>query len=160
MAAAMTVGMVGGGTGASCSASSWSMRFRRRLDNKTSRVRAGSVSASAISVADPYRTLKIERGASESEVKKAFRRLALQYHPDVCKGDNCTVRFHQINEAYDIVMNSLRGESMASEMEGYDSGVDESLRGMNDPDWDLWEEWMGWEGAGIRDYTSHINPYI
>lgn len=63
-----------------------------------------------------------------------------------------------------IVMDNLRGESNAREMyeEAYDDGGsrDEPMRGMNDPDWDLWEEWMGWEGAGIRDYSSHINPYI
>ncbi|KAL7222434.1 hypothetical protein ACSBR1_024180 [Camellia fascicularis] len=65
-----------------------------------------------------------------------------------------------------IVMSNLRGESSSSsscrsEMEEpYDAGIDEPMRGMNDPDWDLWEEWMGWEGAGIRDYSSHINPYI
>lgn len=35
-----------------------------------------------------------------------------------------------------------------------------SDEGMYDSGWDLWEEWMGWEGAGIRDYSSHINPYI
>ncbi|KAL3511990.1 hypothetical protein ACH5RR_024707 [Cinchona calisaya] len=113
------------------------------------------------SVADPYKTLRIHPGASESEVKKAFRQLALQYHPDVCKGSNCGVQFHQINEAYDIVMSNLREEESApQEMERYGGGIDDSFRGMNDPDWDLWEEWMGWEGAGIRDYTSHINPYI
>jgi len=47
--------------------------------------------------------------------------------------------------------------------ETYDTtyeGNDESFRGMHDPDWGYWEEWMGWEGAGIRDYSSHINPYI
>ena len=61
-------------------------------------------------------------------------------------------------------MDNLRGEANGSEMYGggveEDVGNDESLRGVNDPDWDLWEEWMGWEGAGIRDYSSHINPYI
>lgn len=61
-----------------------------------------------------------------------------------------------------IVMSNLRGESTTTpEMfETYDEGDDEQMRGMYDPDWDMWEEWMGWEGAGIRDYTSHINPYI
>ena len=59
-----------------------------------------------------------------------------------------------------IVMSNLRGESTQSQMEAYDDGIDDSFRGMNDPDWDMWEEWMGWEGAGSRDYTSHINPYI
>ncbi|XLT69702.1 hypothetical protein HN873_026141, partial [Arachis hypogaea] len=76
------------------------------------------------------------------------------YHPDVCRGSKCGV-----------VMSNLRGESNEIEMEMYkacddDAGIDEAMRGMNDPDWDLWEEWMGWEGAGIRDYSSHINPYI
>lgn len=62
-----------------------------------------------------------------------------------------------------VVMSNLRGETRAElEMvdEYDDSSNDESMRGMYEPDWDLWEEWMGWEGAGIRDYTSHVNPYI
>ncbi|KAI3677925.1 hypothetical protein L6452_37199 [Arctium lappa] len=46
--------------------------------------------------ADPYKTLRIHPGASESEVKKAFRQLALKYHPDVCKGSDCGIQFQQI----------------------------------------------------------------
>lgn len=119
------------------------------------------VSCASSAVSDPYKTLRIHRGASESEVRKAFRKLALQYHPDVCRGNNCGVQFHEINEAYDTVMSNLRVQSeekKKKEEEYYDP--DESFRGMYDPDWDMWEEWMGWEGAGIRDYSSHINPYI
>ncbi|KAG8388221.1 hypothetical protein BUALT_Bualt02G0103100 [Buddleja alternifolia] len=119
--------------------------------------RVSCVSFGAVS--DPYKTLRIQPGASEAEVKKAFRQLALQYHPDVCRGSNCEIQFHQINEAYDIVMSNLREElSTPPQMEMYDE--DEAMRGINDQDWELWEEWMGWEGAGIRDYSSHINPYI
>lgn len=60
-----------------------------------------------------------------------------------------------------VVMSNLRGELSNPEMQMYDmAGDDEQMRGMDDQDWDLWEEWMGWEGAGIRDYSSHINPYI
>ncbi|KAK4414003.1 Chaperone protein dnaJ 8, chloroplastic [Sesamum alatum] len=128
--------------------------------NKRKGLRVSCVSSAAVS--DPYKTLRIQPGASESEVKKAFRQLALQYHPDVCRGNNCGVQFHQINEAYDIVMSNLRGESKAPQMEMYEHyDADEPVRGMNDDeDWEMWEEWMGWEGAGIRDYSSHINPYI
>ncbi|XP_077236736.1 chaperone protein dnaJ 8, chloroplastic-like [Tasmannia lanceolata] len=124
------------------------------------------VCCSSASLTDQYRTLRIQPGASVKEVKKAFRQLALQYHPDVCKGKNCGVQFHRINEAYDIVMGSLResntdGEFYSSYQENGDEDYyDETMRGMNDSSWDLWEEWMGWEGAGIRDYSSHINPYI
>ena len=62
-----------------------------------------------------------------------------------------------------MVMSNLRDETSVAEMEYYgssDAGIDEPMRGMEDPEWDMWEEWMGWEGAGIRDYSSHINPYI
>ncbi|KAK9066039.1 hypothetical protein SSX86_015441 [Deinandra increscens subsp. villosa] len=107
---------------------------------------------------DPYEILRIQPGASESEVKKAFRQLALKYHPDVCKESDCGIQFQQINEAYDMVMSDLRCESNVAEMD--DGPLDEPMRGMDDPDWEMWEEWMGWEGAGIRDYSSHINPYI
>ncbi|XP_022720754.1 chaperone protein dnaJ 8, chloroplastic-like [Durio zibethinus] len=135
--------------------SSW-MQVKEKGKKKTAnRVR---VCCSASSHIDPYKTLRIQPGASESEVKKAFRQLALQYHPDVCRGSNCGVQFQTINEAYDIVMNNLREQSSQSKM--FEQGTDEPLRGMDRTDYDLWEEWMGWEGAGIRDYSSHINPYI
>ncbi|EYU40937.1 hypothetical protein MIMGU_mgv1a021065mg [Erythranthe guttata] len=79
----------------------------------------------------------------------------------ICRGSNCGVKFHQINEAYDIVISNLRGEVSTPQTEMCDDGdSEEGMRGMNDQDWELWEEWMGWEGAGIRDYSSHINPYI
>ncbi|CAJ1951447.1 unnamed protein product [Sphenostylis stenocarpa] len=155
--AAATAGVVGGNG----SSASW-MQFRGK-ERKHTKVNKSSVSCSySSSVMDPYKTLRIQRDASETEVRKAFRKLALQYHPDVCRGSNCGVQFHKINEAYDIVMASLRGETNTTETYEtyYDSDMDEPMRGMNDPDWDMWEEWMGWEGAGIRDYSSHINPYI
>ncbi|KAB2612710.1 chaperone protein dnaJ 8 [Pyrus ussuriensis x Pyrus communis] len=155
--ACVGAGVIGG------NGSSWNLfkdkARKKKVVNNNKRV---MVSCVASSVIDPYRTLKIQPGASESEVRKAFRQLALKYHPDVCRGNNCGVEFHQINEAYDIVMSNLRGETTTplQMYETYDEGDEEPMRGMNDPDWDMWEEWMGWEGAGIRDYTSHINPYI
>ncbi|KAF7814530.1 Chaperone protein dnaJ 8, chloroplastic [Senna tora] len=146
------------------------IKFKRRErtqgrmnNNNNNNNNSVKIICSSSSVVDSYKTLRIQPSASESEVKKAFRQLALQYHPDVCRGSNCGVQFHQINEAYDVVMANLRGESSnATQLyETYeDEGVDEPMRGMEDPDWDMWEEWMGWEGAGIRDYSSHINPYI
>ncbi|KAK7389474.1 hypothetical protein VNO78_24552 [Psophocarpus tetragonolobus] len=141
MAATATAGVVGG--------NSW-MRFKGK---ERKQAKSKFFCSYSSSVMDPYKTLRIQRGASESEVRKAFRHLALQYHPDVCRGSNCGVQFHEINEAYETVMANLRGESNATESYSEDESV-------NDQDWDMWEEWMGWEGAGIRDYSSHINPYI
>ncbi|RDY11335.1 Chaperone protein dnaJ 8, chloroplastic, partial [Mucuna pruriens] len=155
--AAATSGVVGGNG----SSASW-IQFRGKQKKQTKMNRSRICCSYSSSLMDPYKTLRIQPGASESEVKKAFRQLALQYHPDVCKGSNCGVQFHEINEAYDVVMSNLRGETNETETyeSYYDDDINEPLRGMNDPDWDLWEEWMGWEGAGIRDYSSHINPYI
>lgn len=159
MAATTAVGVIGG------NGSSW-MQFGRKekKQNKMNKVRVccSKSKSKSSSVMDPYKTLRIQPGASESDVRKAFRQLALQYHPDVCKGRDCGVQFHLINEAYDIVMSNLR-ENVIETYETtttYNENNDESFRGMNDPDWGYWEEWMGWEGAGIRDYSSHINPYI
>ncbi|KAK6915137.1 DnaJ domain [Dillenia turbinata] len=147
--------------GAGCSSSSSSLSsswVQLKNGNKRTPPRINRIKVSSVMTDDPYKTLRIRPGASESEVKKAFRQLALQYHPDVCRGSNCGIQFHQINEAYDIVISNLKGEKTSLHEETYEE--DEAFRGMNDPDWDLWEEWMGWEGAGIRDYSSHINPYI
>lgn len=53
---------------------------------------------------DYYKTLGVMRGASESDIKLAYRKLARQYHPDVNKGDtSAETRFKEINEAYAVL---------------------------------------------------------
>eukprot|EP01018_Ginkgo_biloba_P013432 Gb_03325 [translate_table: standard] len=106
---------------------------------------------------EEYETLRLSPGATEKDVKRAFRRLALQYHPDVCKGDNCGVKFHKINEAYETVMSNLAN---ANQQTYYADNYVEGMMGVNNDSWEEWEEWMGWEGAGTRDYSSHINIYV
>ncbi|OAY64434.1 chaperone protein dnaJ 8, chloroplastic-like [Ananas comosus] len=156
----MTISMVGMVSPASGLAGRW----RRKRAERGGGVRCSAAATGGLT--EQYRTLRIRPGATESEVKRAFRQLALQYHPDVCKGSNCGVQFHQINAAYDIIMDNLRQaeeapeNSWASPEWSEDGYGDEPMRGMCDSSWDMWEEWMGWEGAGIRDYSSHINPYI
>jgi curved DNA-binding protein len=50
--------------------------------------------------ADYYAALGVERGASADEIKKAYRRLAQKYHPDVSKEPEAEARFKEIAEAY------------------------------------------------------------
>lgn len=53
---------------------------------------------------DYYQTLGVDRKASEEELKKAFRKLAMQYHPDRNKDDPAAeAKFKEINEAYDVL---------------------------------------------------------
>jgi molecular chaperone DnaJ len=58
----------------------------------------------ATSVRDPYRTLGVDRKASDDEIKKAYRKLARQYHPDRNAGDKAAEeRFKEVQEAYSIL---------------------------------------------------------
>ncbi|MDE0481857.1 MAG: SUMF1/EgtB/PvdO family nonheme iron enzyme [Candidatus Poribacteria bacterium] len=57
---------------------------------------------------DYYATLNVSRDASENEIRKAYRRLALKYHPDKNPGDKTTeAKFREITEAYNLLQDSL-----------------------------------------------------
>lgn len=55
---------------------------------------------------DYYEVLGVPKGASADEIKKAFRRLAVQYHPDKEGGDEA--KFKEINEAYEVLKDSSK----------------------------------------------------
>src|SRR5262245_43522501 len=51
-----------------------------------------------------YEVLEVERGANDAELKSAFRKLAMKWHPDRNPGDtSCEHRFKEINEAYEVL---------------------------------------------------------
>jgi curved DNA-binding protein len=53
-----------------------------------------------VKYSDYYAALGVERGASQDEIKKAYRRLAQKYHPDVSKEPEAEARFKEVAEAY------------------------------------------------------------
>ena len=54
---------------------------------------------------DYYQTLGVDRDASEKDIKRAFRRLAAKYHPDVNHEPGAEQKFKDINEAYEVLGN-------------------------------------------------------
>src|SRR5438309_4203757 len=52
---------------------------------------------------DYYKILGVERGASDEDIKKAYRKLARKYHPDVSKEPNAKEQFQEVSEAYETL---------------------------------------------------------
>ena len=57
---------------------------------------------------DYYDVLGIPRNASEEDIKKAFRKLALEYHPDRNRSDGAENLFKEVNEAYQVLSDSKK----------------------------------------------------
>ena len=92
-----------------------------------------------------YETLEISENASEAEIKKAYRKLARQYHPDINKEKDAEDKFKEINAAYEILSDKEKksqydrhGDGMFggqnfhdfSRSQGGGSDLDEILRQM------------------------------
>ncbi|MEA2357121.1 MAG: curved DNA-binding protein [Solirubrobacteraceae bacterium] len=64
----------------------------------------------AVGFRDYYDLLGVPRGASEEDIRGAYRRLARQYHPDVNKDPDAEDRFKEISEAYEVLRDSEKRE--------------------------------------------------
>lgn len=60
---------------------------------------------------DYYDILELERGASDEDIKRSFRKLAQQWHPDVSTDDGADGRFKEINEAYQVLSDPKRRQA-------------------------------------------------
>ncbi len=107
---------------------------------------------------DYYEVLGLERNASSDEIRKAYRRLARQYHPDVNKDPNAEETFKEVNEAYEVLRND---ESRAAydryghrAFSGAGSAGDPFGFGGQSPFGDLFESFFG--GFGRRTNQRQV----
>jgi curved DNA-binding protein len=101
---------------------------------------------------DYYRTLGVERNASEKEIKRAFRKLAREYHPDVNPGDKqAEERFKAINEAHEV----LSDPDKRAKYDQLGSAYQQYQRGGGQPGGFNWGQWTsGQPGAGGVRYGT------
>ena len=64
---------------------------------------------------DFYKVLGVDRNASDSEIKKAYRKLAVKYHPDKNQGDSdAEEKFKEISSAFEVLKDPEKEGSMIS----------------------------------------------
>src|SRR5450759_346521 len=103
---------------------------------------------------DYYKIIGVDRNADAAAIKKAFRKLARQYHPDVNKGDKkAEERFKEINEANDVL-------SDAEKRKVYDqlgANYQQYRQNGGDPrnyDWGQWSGGFPGNGGNNRGRTG------
>ena len=93
-----------------------------------------------------YETLGISEGADKSEIKKAYRKLAKQYHPDINKTPEAEEKFKEINAAYEVLSDDQKKSQ-------YDMHGDDMFGGQN------FHDFAQGQGAGV-DINDILKIYI
>jgi len=105
---------------------------------------------------DYYEILGVGRNASEAEIKRAYRRLARQYHPDVNKSPEAEERFKEINEAYEVLSDPEKRATYDRFGHAGPPGLGFEGGGFRDP-FEIFEEVFGF-GFGRRGPRARYAP--
>jgi curved DNA-binding protein len=104
---------------------------------------------------DYYAALGVERGATQDEIKKAYRKLARKYHPDVSKEAGAEERFKEVNEANEVLSDPEKRAAYDQMGSQYRAGQDFQPP----PGWDAGFEFRGREGfEGFQSGGADFDP--
>lgn len=101
---------------------------------------------------DYYQILGVKRDATQAEIKKSFRKLARQYHPDVSKEADAEKRMKEINEAYGVLYDTEK--RAAYDQLGQNHRPGEEFQ--PPPNWDAGFEFSGGENVDFSDLFSEL----
>jgi DnaJ-class molecular chaperone len=115
----------------------------------------------AVKYRDYYEVLGVSRTATEDEIKKAFRKLARKYHPDVNPGDRTAEdKFKEINEAYTVLSDSEKRRRYDQLGPNYRDGADFTPP----PDWEYtnvnYEDLEDLFGGGAFDFSDFFTGFF
>ena len=104
---------------------------------------------------DYYKIMGVERGASQDEIKRAYRKLARKYHPDVSKEPDAEARFKELGEAYEV----LKDPEKRAAYDGLGAKWQEGQDFRPPPDWNEGFEFHGGEftGATAEDFSDFFD---
>jgi curved DNA-binding protein len=103
---------------------------------------------------DYYKTLGVERSATEAELKSAYRKLALKYHPDRNAGNkNSEEKFKEINEAYEVLGDTQKRARYDQLGDSYSNWQ----QGGGAPGNFNWNDWKSAPGGGVSFNVDNLN---
>ena len=79
---------------------------------------------------DYYEVLGLSKGASAAEIKKAYRKLSKQYHPDINKEEGAEEKFKEITEAYEVLSDDNKKAQLLGE-KSFGKGIIQSIFPIN-----------------------------
>ena len=103
---------------------------------------------------DYYSALGVERGASADDVRKAYRKLARKYHPDVSKEADAEARMRDLNEAYDVLRDKEKRAAYDALAERVARGGSPHGEFQPPPGWDEGFEFRRAPGSGPADHAE------